>query len=100
MHELWLYRNPEALKMVVKGLEEARAGQTGGLGLVREIRSRRYRVGAGAGPARFHLVFTPAAREALALLAKDAWRSQATSRRSEDAGPLRNEPSPSEPEYA
>lgn len=27
MHELWLYRNPEALKMVVKGLEEAREGK-------------------------------------------------------------------------
>ena len=23
MHELWLYRNPDALKMVVNGLEEA-----------------------------------------------------------------------------
>ena len=27
MHELWLYRNPEALKMVVRGLEEAREGK-------------------------------------------------------------------------
>ena len=27
MHELWLYRNPEALKKVVKGLEEAREGK-------------------------------------------------------------------------
>lgn len=32
MHELWLYRNPEALKMVVKGLEEARAGKLVDLG--------------------------------------------------------------------
>ncbi len=27
MHELWLYRNPQALKKVVKGLEEAREGK-------------------------------------------------------------------------
>ena len=32
MHELWLYRNREALKMVVKGLEEARAGKLVDLG--------------------------------------------------------------------
>ncbi len=32
MHELWLYRNPEALKMVVKGLEEAREGKLKSLG--------------------------------------------------------------------
>jgi hypothetical protein len=32
MHELWLYRNPEALKMVVKGLEEAREGKLIDLG--------------------------------------------------------------------
>jgi len=27
MHEAWLYRNPQALKKVVKGLEEAREGK-------------------------------------------------------------------------
>ncbi len=27
MHELWLYRNPQALKKVVKGLAEAREGK-------------------------------------------------------------------------
>jgi hypothetical protein len=27
MHELWLYRNPKALKMVLKGLEESRMGK-------------------------------------------------------------------------
>ena len=27
MHELWLYRNPQALKKVVKGLQEAREGK-------------------------------------------------------------------------
>jgi len=27
MHELWLYRNPQALKKVVKGLEQAREGK-------------------------------------------------------------------------
>ena len=32
MHELWLYRNPDALKMVAKGLEEARAGKVTNLG--------------------------------------------------------------------
>jgi hypothetical protein len=32
MHELWLYRNPKALKMVVKGLEEAREGKLTDLG--------------------------------------------------------------------
>jgi hypothetical protein len=32
MHELWLYRNPEALKMVVRGLEEAREGKLEDLG--------------------------------------------------------------------
>jgi hypothetical protein len=32
MHELWLYRNPEALKAVVKGLEEAREGKLLDLG--------------------------------------------------------------------
>ena len=32
MHELWLYRNPEALKMVAKGLEEASAGKLASLG--------------------------------------------------------------------
>ncbi|MGC1677618.1 MAG: hypothetical protein WA740_08795 [Candidatus Binataceae bacterium] len=32
MHELWLYRNPEALKMVLKGLDEARAGKVKDLG--------------------------------------------------------------------
>ncbi len=32
MHELWLYRNPEALKMVVRGLEEAREGNLKNLG--------------------------------------------------------------------
>ena len=32
MHELWLYRNPEALKMVVKGLQEAREGKLTDLG--------------------------------------------------------------------
>jgi hypothetical protein len=32
MHELWLYRNPEALKMVVRGLEEAREGKLIDLG--------------------------------------------------------------------
>ena len=32
MHELWLYRNPEALKMVLKGLEEAREGKLKDLG--------------------------------------------------------------------
>lgn len=26
-HELWLYRNPEALKSVLKGLEESREGK-------------------------------------------------------------------------
>ena len=32
MHELWLYRNPEALKMVVKGLGEARESKVVDLG--------------------------------------------------------------------
>jgi hypothetical protein len=32
MHELWLYRNPEALKTVLKGLEEAGAGKVKELG--------------------------------------------------------------------
>ena len=32
MHELWLYRNPEALKMVVRGLEEARDGKSKEIG--------------------------------------------------------------------
>jgi hypothetical protein len=32
MHELWLYRNPEALKMVLRGLEEAREGKSIDLG--------------------------------------------------------------------
>ena len=32
MHELWLYRNPEALKAVAKGLEEARDGNLVKLG--------------------------------------------------------------------
>lgn len=32
MHELWLYRNPEALKMVVRGLEEARERKLKDLG--------------------------------------------------------------------
>jgi len=32
MHELWLYRNPEALKAVVMGLEEARQGKLVDLG--------------------------------------------------------------------
>ena len=32
MHELWLYRNPGALKMVVKGLEEAGEGKLIDLG--------------------------------------------------------------------
>ncbi|HKN15263.1 MAG TPA: hypothetical protein VJX68_18890 [Candidatus Binatus sp.] len=32
MHELWLYRNREALKMVVRGLEEAREGKLVDLG--------------------------------------------------------------------
>jgi hypothetical protein len=32
MHELWLYRNPEALKMVLKGLKEAREGKSVKLG--------------------------------------------------------------------
>ena len=32
MHELWLYRNSRALKMVVKGLEEAREGKLKDLG--------------------------------------------------------------------
>jgi hypothetical protein len=32
VHELWLYRNPKALKAVVKGLEEAREGKLADLG--------------------------------------------------------------------
>jgi len=32
MHELWLYRNPEALKMVLRGLDEARGGKLKDLG--------------------------------------------------------------------
>ena len=32
MHELWLYRNPEALKMVLQGLKEAREGKLTKLG--------------------------------------------------------------------
>ena len=32
MHELWLYRNPRALKRVLKGLEEAREGKLKDLG--------------------------------------------------------------------
>ena len=32
MHELWLYRNAAALKMVVRGLEEAREGKLKDLG--------------------------------------------------------------------
>lgn len=32
MHELWLYRNPGALKVVVKGLQEAREGKLKDLG--------------------------------------------------------------------
>lgn len=32
MHELWLYRNPQALKMVLKGLEESREGKLKDLG--------------------------------------------------------------------
>jgi len=32
MHELWLYRNPKALKLVVKGLEEASEGKLADLG--------------------------------------------------------------------
>ena len=32
MHEAWLYRNPEALKTVLKGLQEAREGKTTKLG--------------------------------------------------------------------
>ncbi len=32
MHELWLYRNPQALRMVLKGLEEARKGEHADLG--------------------------------------------------------------------
>ena len=31
-HELWLYRNPEALKSVLKGLEESREGKLIDLG--------------------------------------------------------------------
>jgi hypothetical protein len=31
-HELWLYRNPEALKIVVRGLKEARGGELKDLG--------------------------------------------------------------------
>lgn len=31
-HELWLYRNPEALKSVLKGLEESREGKLVDLG--------------------------------------------------------------------
>ena len=32
MHELWLYKNPRALKMVLKGLEESREGKLKDLG--------------------------------------------------------------------
>jgi hypothetical protein len=32
MHELWLYKNPRALKMVLKGLEESREGKLKHLG--------------------------------------------------------------------
>lgn len=32
MHELWLYRNPAALKAVIRGLEEAREGKLIDLG--------------------------------------------------------------------
>jgi hypothetical protein len=32
MHELWLYRNPKALKSVLKGLQESREGKLVDLG--------------------------------------------------------------------
>jgi hypothetical protein len=32
IHELWLYRNPQALKLVLKGLEQAREGKIMDLG--------------------------------------------------------------------
>ena len=32
MHEAWLYRNPKALKSVLKGLQESRAGKLVDLG--------------------------------------------------------------------
>jgi hypothetical protein len=32
MHEAWLYRNPQALKKVAKGLAEAREGKFKDLG--------------------------------------------------------------------
>jgi len=32
LHELWLYRNPQALRKVARGLQEARAGKLKDLG--------------------------------------------------------------------
>ncbi|MDB5108102.1 MAG: uncharacterized protein JWM69_1043 [Candidatus Binatus sp.] len=37
MHELWLYRNPTALDMVVKGLKESREGNLVDLGSFEEF---------------------------------------------------------------
>ncbi len=70
MHELWLYRNPETLKAVIRGVEEAREGKLADLGSLQTARGRRHRLRESGGVARFQLLFTPEARSALLSLAK------------------------------
>src|SRR5260370_8626684 len=57
MHELWLYRNPEALKMVLRGLEEAREGKLKDLGSFAKFADHHMSWGRALG-GKFKLQFT------------------------------------------